>query len=83
MTENNNKTIAQVLEEYRERRDATDLKSIKVMENDGSTSEYSDVTGVHETNDGLGKWLEFDYESFTFGRKMHVRLHGHIVKTIV
>lgn len=83
MTENNNKTVAQVLKEYRERRDATDFKSIKVMENDGATSEYPDITGVHETRDKDGLWLEFDYESFTFGRKMHVRLHGHIVKTIV
>ena len=77
------KTIAEVLEEYRERINATEFKTVKVMGDDGTTSEYSDVTGFHETKDEFGKWLEFDYESFTFGRKMHVKLHGHITKTIV
>ena len=77
------KTIAQVVEEYRERRDATEFKRIKVMEDDGTTSEYPDVTGAHTTRDNTGLWLEFDYESYTFGCTMHVRLHGHIIKTIV
>ena len=77
------KTIAQVLKEYEENRDATEFKRIKVMEDDGAMCEYPDVTGMHETKDEYGKWLEFDYESFTFEKKMHVKLHGHVVKMIV
>ena len=82
MTENN-KTIAQVVEEYRNKINSTAFLLISVMENNGDTSEYPNVTGVHETIDDCGKWLEFDYESFTFGKKLHVKLHGHIVKTVV
>ena len=75
-------TVAQVLEEYRERRDSTAFKSIKIMEDCGATSEYTNVTGVHTTKDKAGLWLEFDYDSFTHEKKMHVKVHGHIIKTI-
>ena len=77
------KTIAQVLKEYQDRRDATEFKRIKVLEDDGTVCEYPDVKGLHETKDKCGQWLEFYYESFTFEKKMHVKLHGHVVKSVV
>ena len=77
------KTISQVVKEYRARMDSTEFKSVKILEDVGSTSEYPDVTGLHETIDDNGKWIEFDYESFTFSKKMHVKMHGHVIKTIV
>lgn len=75
-------TIAEVIAEYKARKEATEFGRIKIIEDDGSSSEYPDVTGLHETKDEFGKWIEFDYESFTFGKKLHVKLHGHVVKTI-
>ena len=77
------KTIAQVVKEYRARMDATEFKSVQFLDDCGVTSEYPDVTGLHETVDEGGKWIEFDYESFTFSKKMHVKMHGQIIKTIV
>ena len=77
------KTVAQVVKDYKAKMNAKDFQNVKVLEDRGDVTAYPNVTGLHNTEDENGKWLEFDYESFTFGKRVHVKLHGHVIKTIV
>lgn len=77
------KTIAQVVKEYNAKVNAKDFEAVTISENNGRTSDYTDVTNLHNTEDENGTWLEFDYESFTLEKTMHVKLHGHVIKTVV
>lgn len=43
------KTIAQVVKEYNARMNAKDFKAVTISENNGRTSDYTDVTNLHNT----------------------------------
>ena len=76
------KSILQVWREYLKSVNNTDFYQIEVADMKGVRELFSDVTGIHETKDERGIWLEFDCSSMFTDKTKHVKMHGHITKEI-
>ena len=73
----NNKTVQQIVDEYRNRQEKPEHLSITLTKMSGDTQSYRNVTNIREVYDN-GVWLEFD--SIYNGISKHNRILGaHIV----
>ena len=77
------KTIAQVVEEYRNRQKPPQYKSIKVHASGDLIQEYYDVSNIGITYAPDGIWLEFDCVMMhSVTDATHVKLHGHVIEYV-
>ena len=76
------KSLPQVWKEYLKSKNATNLYQMEIEDMRGQRTSHSDVTGLHETKDEHGIWLEFDCSSMHTEQRQHYKLHGHVTKTV-
>jgi hypothetical protein len=73
------KTVAQIVEEYKNRQGVSEYEEIGIETTDGHSYSYNDITNLVDLQTKLN-WLEFDSKYKNF--KRHVKIQGEITRYI-
>lgn len=75
------KTIAQVVKEYKNRKNTPKYATYGVLTDDGEISIWNNVTNSSETYYRDGNLIEFDAYNKNEGMFRHVKIVGRVVRT--